>query len=49
VRTGDRAGFRRDLEWVLAQDPQRAESPFRWNVYFQRDAREMLARIDRWF
>ena len=49
VRTGDRAGFQRDLEWVLAQDPRRADGPYRWNVYFQRDAREMLSRIDRSF
>lgn len=49
VRTGDRAGFQRDLQWVLAQDPRRADGQYRWNVYFQRDAREMLSRIDRWF
>lgn len=49
VRTGDRAGFVRDLQWVLAQDPRRAAGQYRWNVYFQRDAREMLSRIDRWF
>lgn len=49
VRTGDRAGFQRDLEWVLAQDPRREDGQYRWNVYFQRDAREMLSRIDRWF
>ena len=49
ARTGDRAAFRRDLEWVLAQDPARAESPLRWNVYFQRDARELLGRIESLF
>lgn len=49
VRTGDRAAFQRDLEWVLAQDPTRAESPLRWNVYFQRDARELLGRIESLF
>jgi hypothetical protein len=49
VRTGDRAAFRQDLEWVLAQDPARAESPLRWNVYFQRDARALLARIESLF
>ena len=49
VKTGDRAAFRRDLEWVLAQDPAAADSPLRWNVYFQRDARELLARIEHWF
>ncbi|MFN7943039.1 MAG: TRAP transporter TatT component family protein [Thermoanaerobaculia bacterium] len=49
VKTGDRAAFRRDLEWVLAQDPTAADTPLRWNVYFQRDARELLAQIERWF
>lgn len=49
VRTGDRAAFRQDLEWVVAQDPTRAESPLRWNVYFQRDARELLGRIESLF
>jgi TRAP transporter T-component len=49
VKTGDRAAFRRDLEWVLAQDPTAADSPLRWNVYFQRDARELLAQIEHWF
>ncbi len=49
VRTGDRAAFREDLEWVLAQDPARAESPQRWNVYFQRDARDLLGRIESLF
>ena len=49
VRTGDRAAFRQDLEWVLAQDPAQAESPRRWNVYFQRDARDLLGRIESLF
>lgn len=42
VKTGDRAGFAADLQWVLAQDPRNAASPYRWNVYFQRDARALL-------
>jgi hypothetical protein len=33
-------------KWVLAQDPHAAGSPARWNLYFQRDARTMLDRID---
>ncbi|NJL27680.1 MAG: hypothetical protein HC897_07155, partial [Thermoanaerobaculia bacterium] len=47
VKTGDREGFRRDLEWVLAQDPKTAASPYRWNVYFQSDARRMLESMAR--
>jgi len=46
-RTGDRDGFRRDLEWVLDQDPKVASSPFAWNVYFQRDARQMLEQVSQ--
>lgn len=49
VKTGDEEAFRSDLEWVLAQDPNGGDSPYSWNAYFQRDAREMLANIDRWF
>ena len=48
-KTGDRAGFVEDLEWVLAQDPRAASSPYPWNVYFQRDAKEMLDNVDRIF
>jgi tetratricopeptide (TPR) repeat protein len=40
--TGDRAEFRKDLEWVLARDPRTASSTYAWNGYFQRDARSML-------
>lgn len=49
TRTGDRALFVSDLEWVLAQDPHAAASPYPWNAYFQRDARELLAAADRLF
>lgn len=42
AKTGDREAFRRDLEWVLAQDPHKAHSPYPWNVYFQREAKKML-------
>lgn len=49
VKSGDREGFRRDLEWVLAQDPRATATPYAWNVYFQRDARALLAEIDEIF
>lgn len=49
-KRGDRDGFRRDLEWVLAQDPRvDTGDPYPWNVYFQRDARAMLGQIDELF
>lgn len=49
VMTGDREAFRRDLEWVIAQDPRTPDNSLPWNLYFQRDARETLARIDSIF
>jgi hypothetical protein len=47
--THDREGFVKDLQWVLAQDPHGGTNPYSWNVYFQRDARELLDRVDRLF
>lgn len=47
--TGDRAGFERDLRRVLAEDPHAASTPYAWNVYFQRDAAELLDNVDRLF
>lgn len=44
-RTGDQAAFREDLNWVLAQDPKLAQSPYPWNIYFQSDAKAMLASL----
>lgn len=43
-KTKDQAAFRKDLEWVLAQDPHKALSPYPWNVVFQREAKKMLAQ-----
>lgn len=31
-----------ELRWILAQDPAAVDSPYRWNVYVQRDARRLL-------
>lgn len=49
TKTGNREAFKKDLEWIIAQDPHKADSPYPWNVYFQRDAREMLEHIDDYF
>jgi len=48
-KTKDREAFRKDLQWIIAQDPHRAKSPYPWNVYFQREAKRMLADIDKYF
>ena len=42
TQTGDLDALRADLDWILTQDPEAVDSPFRWNVYVQRDARRML-------
>lgn len=49
TRTKNREGFKKDLEWVISRDPRRADSPYPWNVHFQRHARQMLAHIDDYF
>ena len=49
TRKDNRKGFREDLEWVIAQDPESAKGPYPWNVYFQRDAGEMLSKIEEYF
>jgi hypothetical protein len=49
VRTGDREAFLRDLAWLLAQDPLKADSPYPWNVYYQRDAQRMIAHVEDYF
>jgi hypothetical protein len=49
VKMQNRDEFRADLEWVLAKDVHRMEGDYAWNAYFQKDAREMLENIDRFF
>jgi hypothetical protein len=49
VRDGDREGFRRDCAWVLDRDPAAPGEAYYWRVYFQQDARAILADIDLYF
>ena len=49
TKTRDKEAFKSDLEWVTAQDPHKADSPYPANAYFQREARELLAHIDDYF
>jgi hypothetical protein len=44
AKTGDREAFRKDLEWVLAQDPHLAMNLYPYNVYYQREAKKMLGQ-----
>ena len=49
-KRGDRRGFERDLRWVLARDVRSPTvDPYPWNVYFQREARQLLRDADRLF
>lgn len=49
TRKKDKEAFKNDLEWVIAQDPRKTDSPYPADVYFQREARKMLANIDDYF
>lgn len=49
LERGDRQGFEADLGWVVSQDPATAGGPTPWNVYFQREAEDLLARADELF
>lgn len=49
VKMGNRAACREDLEWVAAQDLSQAAGPYAWRAYIQRDARNMLADLGRYF
>lgn len=49
-KKGDRAAFKKDLEWVIGQDARgQTGDPYPWNVYFQNEARTLLASIDDLF
>ena len=48
-RKKDKEAFREDMEWVIAQDARKMDSPYPANVHFQRDATAMLSHIDDYF
>ncbi|MBN1365665.1 MAG: hypothetical protein JW976_12720 [Syntrophaceae bacterium] len=52
----DKDSFRKDLEWVISQDPHKAGvsqsfsyPSYPWNIFLQRDAKNALANIDNYF
>lgn len=50
TRNNDREAFKADLEWVIAQNPREGRKrPYSWNIYFQREAKTLLATIDEIF
>jgi hypothetical protein len=49
VLTKDRAGFVEDLEWVATRDPETCSDAPAWKAYVQRDAKLLLAQVDRLF
>jgi len=42
----DWEAYKRDLQWVIEQDPHEADSPYPWNVYFQMSASRMLRNME---
>jgi tetratricopeptide (TPR) repeat protein len=44
-KTGQTEAAIADLEWVLNQDAHKAPGPVFWNLYCQRDARELLEQM----
>jgi hypothetical protein len=49
VLTKDREGFVEDLEWVATRDPETCSDAAAWKAYVQRDAKQLLERVDRLF
>jgi hypothetical protein len=49
TRDGNRLEFEEDMQWVIAQDLRYAGGLYPWKVYFQRDAQEMLADVEKYF
>jgi tetratricopeptide (TPR) repeat protein len=50
TRNKDREAFTADLEWVIAQNLREGRKrPYSWNIYFQREAKAMLANINELF
>jgi tetratricopeptide (TPR) repeat protein len=45
----NKKAFIEDLEWVVAQDATKADSPYPADVHFQKTAREMLENMDDYF
>ena len=38
---GNNEGAKKDLTWVISQDPSKGGNTYPWNVYFQNDARKL--------
>ena len=49
IKMENKTECRKDLEWVVAQDIERAGGPYAWRVYIQKDAREILDNLEKYF
>lgn len=47
--TKNKEEFRRELEWVAAQNPTQFNDPPHWKAHFQADARTLLNDVDGYF
>ena len=47
----NRDAFKKDLNWVLSQDPKEVQHylTYPWNIFIQRNAQDMLDHIDEYF
>ncbi len=49
TKTKNKEAFKKDLNWVLSEDPHRGGPSFPFNIFLQRNAKEMLDNIDNYF
>jgi hypothetical protein len=49
TKTGNKAKFEEDLEWVLKQPPDAEGLSYAWNVFLQKDAQKALDDINQFF
>jgi hypothetical protein len=49
VLTKNREGFVDDLQWVAARDPETCSDAPAWKAYVQRDAKQLLQKVDHLF
>lgn len=51
TKNADKAAFQKDLNWVVSQDTHKTRHylNYPWNVFIQRNARELLSNVDQYF
>jgi len=49
AKKGDREGFKKDLNSIIARDLRKIDYPYPWAVYYRKAAKEMLEQMDKYF